>query len=273
MKTALKIIQAELIRVKNDYTFYWFDYLMTHINFLILFSGIFTITLYQKPIITDQDIVKFIFGTLVWYFSYGIVTTSAQILSEEIQLETINQLLSTRSNFYLIIVCRQFLQLSISLCFICLFYAISLSTLKVDIDYSFYIDIFPSIFSLLALCFWGLFGIGLIISGLSFVFRRVNSFALLMNYIFLFFTGFLYPIDVFEGACWKILLLIPLTHANTALANLLQGHDITTEYFSLFFLCLIYIALGCATLNYFFKRKMFSWNLRSRNTVTRMQIK
>lgn len=254
MSNVVNIFKAELTKVKNDYTYHWFSYLLSHINFFLLLAGLFYMSMSSIQE-SETCLVIFIFSSALWYFGFSLISSSAQSLSEDIILGTLNQLLITQSSLYKILAVRQVINLMTSLSFVAVFFFILFSFIHLPIKLSILLPYLLPTFAIFIVCSIGLFGIGIAIASLAFMFRRIGSLANLVNYIFLFFTGGLVELKYLPIWLEKLLMCIPLTLANQIFRKYLAHDSILEDFMILSVLSITYLLMGLFVFRHALKRK------------------
>lgn len=238
------LLWAEIVKVKADYRYYWFEYLLTHINFLILFSGLFYVNLTLNPRMIGDEFLRFIFGVYIWYFSYSIIVSSTSVLSEEIILGTLNQLSLTATSLFKILLGRQFLEICISFFF--LFFFTLIFSLQVPSSFLFEISFKRICYVILLFLISspGLFGIGLGIASLTFIFRKAKALANLTSYLFLFFSGSMISYELLPGMIKKLIVLIPLFWVNKTFEKILVNEAFYQQLAIILLLSFVYLCCG-----------------------------
>jgi ABC-type multidrug transport system permease subunit len=235
---------AEFIRLKSDYRFYSLDYVFTHINFLILISGLFLAFFGQHDNMSDYHGIKFLFSITIWYTSLSIIIAASQAVSEEILYGTINQIILSRVPITKIFLIRMTLHALLSYVLIIIYLLIILLVLgQVNLIQILYKEFFVFLFLLFNASI-AVIGIGFVIAGTAFKFKRVNALTGIIGYIFLFFTNSFVDLDNYSNVLGIVSRIIPLTWANNFISSYLKEGVNLFEFLPYYLSSLLYLFLG-----------------------------
>ncbi len=253
--------RAEIIKIKSDYRYYWFNYLTTYVNFVILITGIFFITIPKTHIYSAHHFYGFIFTVMLWYFGYSIVSAFSSIITEEILLGTINQLMASATQLYVILTIRQLIHIATIFFFILFSSSIILLLAPISVQFEFSWRDILIICSLFGITAVGLFGISLFVASLAFKFKKVTALGNIVNYIFLFFTGGFFALSLLPSWVVKVAHLIPLTLANDIFQQINNGEiiaaNVERKVIHLVLLSMAYFIGGLLMFNFMYKKRKF----------------
>lgn len=191
-------------------------------------------------------------GYIAWSFSVAAISTIGSQIQIELQRGTLFFKLNAKLPLQIIyigdLISSVFIQT-----FIIIIYSL-VTFFLFDVKYFINFTILVS----LIICAFGMYGIGLIIAGLSLYFKRIGSVILLVQLFLLFVTDTVPTSSVITN----ISQVLPLTICNTVIRNSFLNNIDTTFPFLLLCICsLVWFIIGYFVFNIFFKRAKKRGNL------------
>lgn len=190
----LNILHAEFFKFKGMFKRYYIDSIAEICSYIILFVGL-SFTILNDSISTQESIFQLIVGIFIWYVGINSIAIFTFILQEEMHLGTLEQIYLTRTSLTKMLMGRAVstfifdavrgLVLSFTTIFIFSVFSptISLSEFtQVKVGWL-------ALIIILLLTMIGIYGFAFILAGLSIVYKRISAITVILNYIFLFFTG------------------------------------------------------------------------------------
>ncbi|MCH9691470.1 MAG: ABC transporter permease [Gammaproteobacteria bacterium] len=175
---------------------YWFETISSTIFIIIVFSGLFYgIKLFSTDIATNENLDSLVFGFFIWMFASSAYISVTSIVVENNQKGFVEQLFLCPLGFKTLILTRAAVELIIGYLTMLLVAFISMALTGNWLSVN-----FASLFLLLTIATPSLIGLGLILSGLAFLFKKVETITALMSILIigLISTSAL-PINIFSA--------------------------------------------------------------------------
>jgi ABC-2 type transport system permease protein len=156
-------------------------------------------------IASPATLAPLLLGYIVWFYARFIISASADDISDEAQIGTLEQVYMSPVHMGFLIVARLFAQ------FLSITIMATISALSIALSWHITIPFrFPALL-IFVIMLGGLFGFSLMLSGLALIFKQVDDVVSLIQLVMLFFTGALLPITSFPQ--WVIFLAnaLPIT--------------------------------------------------------------
>ncbi|UBH16058.1 ABC transporter permease [Macrococcus armenti] len=261
------ILYAEFVKFKGMFKRYYVDSIAEIISYLILFSGL-TYAVVIKNNSDNNIVAQLLIGIFVWYIGINAIAIFTFILQEEMQLGTLEQIYLTKTNLSLMLMGRAIatfifdaiggiILTSGTLLFIFVF---SPNLIKGHFNLMPLIN--PLMIIILILTMLGIYGFSFLLAGLSIIFKRISAITVILNYIFLFFTGVLvsgnnlpYALDTFSKC-------LPITWGIININGLFNDSFSYIDLLGLFINTSLYFSVGIITFNRmtYYARKKGSLN-------------
>ena len=190
-------------------------------------------------------------GYIAWSFSVSAISTIGSQILTELQRGTLFFKLNSRLPLQLI-----YIGDLISAVFIQTF-IIVIYTIAASLFFGAGCPVNPTIILALLICLLGMYGIGLMIAGLSLYYKRIGAVILVVQLFLLFVTDTIPTSPVITN----ISRVIPLTVCNTVIRNSFVGGGIARSMLMLCVSSLIWFAAGYVIFNVFLKRAKKQGNL------------
>lgn len=185
----LRVILAFFLKKRAEFRSYWIDFLVGLCIKFIFFLGM----LYAMPIQDGNEAVTRIFGFSLWYLSANLVAKLGNSVLEEAYLGTVEQVVSTRSRKWKLLLGLIVSEIIFSLIWVSTFFGVALVVVGIP---TFLSGVKQIAFIAIAYGFVGLLGmvgVGLVMLGLSLRFKRVGAITEIVLYYLLVFSGFFLP--------------------------------------------------------------------------------
>lgn len=208
-------LEAAWLKKSAEYRAYLFDF---SVGLAIKFI-FFTAALYVLPLSDPASAMVRVYGFVIWYLSAHLLAKVGNLLIEEAYLGTVGQVLVARIPFSHFALSVGILELGFSGLWVTAFVLIAaaiapiLQALRSLWD----VGIRASVFAVSS--FVGIGGVGLVLLGLSIRFKRVGALAEVLNFYFLFFSGFFFPVEQLPPAVRQVDVLSPLFWAVVGLTD------------------------------------------------------
>jgi ABC-2 type transport system permease protein len=198
----MKLLKAEMLKYKVEMSTYYADYIANLINTTIFFTGFFFLL---KKDSSEITINKMIIGFIFWFFTNDVISQMGGSISEEKQLGTLDQIILKPVSLEKILFVRVLCWNLVSFFIVAILFSFLSILFKIKFVLSFTILI-PFIITLV-----GLLGVGYILATLTLLYTKTASLSGIIQYILLFFTGAVIPLDNIPIVLKKISLVLPLT--------------------------------------------------------------
>lgn len=260
----LDILHAEFFKFKGMFRRYYIDSLAEIISYLILFIGL-SFTILNNQLSEENILFQLIIGIFVWYIGINAIAVFTFILQEEMQLGTLEQIYLTRTSLTKMLcgrACATFLFDAIGGIFLSSLTIIVVSIFSGSIsltELSLSSVNWFGIMVILLLTMIGIYGFAFILAGLSIVFKKISAITVILNYIFLFFTGITLTGNKLPITLDWFSKILPITWGITNLKNLaieqysLQEMFSSIEFYYLMFNSIVYLIIGLVTFKYLLK--------------------
>ena len=154
-------------------------------------------------------------GYLLWFYTMKIIAGMSWNLRDEMQAGTLEQMYMSPTPAWLLIFGQSLAKL-ISTTFMIVPLVVAL-VLLLDIQ----IPLRPAGLPVLGLTLMGLFGFAFLIGGLTLVFKNVQAFADLVQYMLVFLNGALIPVDRFPNWLEAVARILPATQGIVVLRSVI----------------------------------------------------
>jgi ABC-2 type transport system permease protein len=226
----LDILHAEFYKFKGMFKRYYIDSLAEIVSYLILFVGL-SFTILNNHLSTENALFQLIIGIFIWYVGINAIAVFTFILQEEMQLGTLEQIFLTRTSLTKMLCGRAFATFlfdSIGGIVLSCTTIIVVNIFSNSISLSDFIIVNVSwvgVLLVLVLTMIGIYGFAFILAGLSIVYKRISAITVILNYIFLFFTGITLTGNTLPPVLDIVSKILPITWGITNLQNLVIGHS------------------------------------------------
>jgi ABC-2 type transport system permease protein len=219
MQATLMIIGNEIGKsFKHDWH-YQFDRLAEAVMMCITFTGLTFVVGGGR--IEQQQLPAALLGYLVWLYAAKVIVTMSWNLRDESQTGTLEQI-------YMSPTAAEWLLLSQAVSRL-LTTTILMTPLLLGlvVVLGVRLPLRPAALLVLLLTILGLFGFGLLLAGVTLLFKQVESFADLVQYGLIFFNGAFIPIERFPAWLSQFAQLLPTTQGIRLLRQiLLEGRSL-----------------------------------------------
>jgi len=229
------IFVTELKKYWIEVKTYYPDHLVNVIVLIIFFVG------FLNSSIGSEYFNSIYIGFVFWFFASNVISEAANSISFEKQSGTFEQLLSKPVNIKLVILFRVLSWLL-------------LTSLKVSFVLGFIRLVFniPFILTLevvgiLLTTLVGIFGVGMLLSGLTLKYTKTASFESIINYFLLFFTGTFGSLDTANSVFKLIKENIPLSRGIHLATQSLERSVQLNEVLLLGINSAVYFVIGLVT--------------------------
>lgn len=263
----IDILYAEFVKFKGMFKRYYVDSIAEIISYLILFSGL-TYAVVTRDSGNSNIVAQLLIGIFVWYIGINAIAIFTFILQEEMQLGTLEQIFLTKTNLNLMLLGRAIATFifdaiggiilsSGTLLFIFIF-----SPDLVKGHFNLIPLLNPLMILILILTMLGIYGFSFLLAGLSIIFKRISAITVILNYIFLFFTGVLvsgnnlpFVLDIFSKC-------LPITWGIININAIFDGTVSIGEIIMLIINSFVYFVIGVIVFNRlsYYARKKGSLN-------------
>lgn len=233
---------------------YRFSILSDIIVYTVLLSFFFmsgTGSSFAETYGTDNYRALLLLGYISWSLSVACISMVGNEIRNETQRGTLYQKLASKTPLQVLYLSKLFsgviVQLGIILCYVLV--AVFL------FDVQFYIN-FTMIIAILT-CVIGMYGIGLVIGGLSLFFKRIGNIILLVQLTLLFITDTVPSND----AILSVSRFIPLTICNEIIRSSYAGLPVGQLFIQLIISSIVFFAVGCFIFQFTLSRSRKTGNL------------
>lgn len=228
------------------------------ISDLLIYSSILMFFLLSNSgqsyaeIYTNVDYkILIVIGYLAWMYAVTAITSVSQIVTGEIKQGTFYKKYNSKYPLQILMFGRVIAALLIQS--IVMFVIIIISILVGNVQMVFNPIIIPSII----ISTIGMYGIGLILAGMSIFYKRIGAINYLVQLFLLFITDTL-PMN--EGVS-TISKILPLTSCNLIIKKCLNKQNYGSDFFFLCVTSAICVLLGCIIFRYFLSKARRKGNL------------
>lgn len=244
-----KIMKGEInkyiLEMKNYYPDYIGNIFLTMLFFLIFFSKIDIIE-------NKEEGITLIVGFTFWFFSSNSISQMSMSISEEKQVGTFEQLLLKPISIEKILVIRTFCWNLVSLIIVTIIYILIflIFNIKININFNIFLLIYIYIITIISFI-----GIGYFLASCTLIYTKTASFSSIIEYILLFISGAIIPLEELPLGLLFISKLIPISHTIKIITSIILNRDISFKYIVVFtFLCVLYYIIGLAIFKNSLKR-------------------
>lgn len=249
-------VKKELLLVRR----YAFNMVMLviimYLVFLQLFYSSKTLGSYSSILektIGSGDYIGFVLvGLIFWNISLRSIGDLAAGINRDNMTGTIEQILIAPSRNWFLISGRSIASVIITLTFLIFITVPLILIFSIDLNW----DILP-LAIILIFTFIGIQGFSLILVGIQFLVRNIGQFIQLLNFIFLYLCGIIFPVELLPNGISFVSHLLPITYGLESARAILLG-NMTFKIFiesSLFYKLtiqsVIYYLIGIAMYYYF----------------------
>lgn len=219
MRLLTYVFRAALIKKWAEYRYYRWDFAVGLVIKLIFFLAM----IFAIPAESGQDAAIRVTGFVLWYFGAHLIAKMANLLVEEAYLGALPQVLAARSSIWLFLGVTALAELLLSSIWIAAFVVVALVLSPLPTT-AFTQGLF-SWNNLVAAsaALLGLAGMALTIFGLSIHFKRAGSFAEVLIFFMLFFSGFFVPMEEVPAVILLLSSVSPLYWFVKAIGAFLPG--------------------------------------------------
>ncbi len=249
----MKILKAEMLKYKVEMKTYYPDYIANLINTLIFFVGFFILLETNDKMIISKMVIGFMF----WFFTNDVVSQMGASISEEKQIGTLEQIMLKPIKIERIIFFRTICWNLISLIIVSFLLFFLSTVLKIPLLFNVNI-LLPFLLTML-----GLIGIGYLLATLTILYTKTASFGGIIQYLLLFFTGAVIPLESLPSFIRSFSSVIPLTQGiylsqkiieeNLSIINVL----IHKNFIYLLISSIFFFLFGLCTFKYQMKKAMY----------------
>ncbi len=190
-------------------------------------------------------------GYVAWSFAVAAISTIGTQILTELQRGTLFFKLNSKLPLQLIYIGDLISAVFIQTFVICIYSGITF--LFFDVKYFINLPILAA----LIICTLGMYGIGLIVAGLSLYYKRIGSIVFLIQLFLLFVTDTLPT----SAIIIRISQVIPLTMCNTVIRNSFLNYSINTSFVWLCISSLAWFIIGYVVFHIFLKCAQKKGNL------------
>ena len=207
-------VGVELNKIWNEMRVYWFELVFGNANTLIAFAGMYFAFQVETKGVSAQ--VLFFFGVMFWYFGVHATDLVALVMQEELEEGTLEQVLTSRSGIFSVMLGRVLAQLVVDACkalpiFGLLFALTGLGRSLRDVS------LLVLILGLFGLSFLAMVGVGATIAGVALVKKRVSSVGFATTNFILYLSGLTIPLDQLPGWVTVLARAFPMSWAGDVL--------------------------------------------------------
>lgn len=253
------LLRAMYWEIKMDIVSTW-RYKFGVISDIIVFSVLLSFFLFTN---TGQSYTStygyenykelLILGYLAWMYAIAAISTMSQIISGELRQGTFYKKYNSKYPLQLLMFARLVASLLIET--IVTIILILLAKIIWNVNFK----IHPIIVLSILISTLGMYGIGLIVSGLAIFYKNIGSV------IFLIQLGLLFITDTLPSNTNNMLTIftkvLPLTSCNAVIKLSLSGKYYTNEFILMVFTSILFIVLGMGCFKLFLKKSRKKGNL------------
>lgn len=243
-----KVIKAEiykyLFEMKNYYPDYIGNFILTFLFFFIFFS--------KLDFNNKTEILNLIVGFIFWFFSCNSISQMSISISEEKQLGTFEQLLLKPISIEIILMIRTFCWNFISLIIVFIIFVLSIFIFPISHQVNFNIFLLIYVYIITIISF---IGISYFLAAATLIYTKTASFSSVIQYLFLFLSGSIIPLNLLPKWIYILSQLIPLPHSINISVSILTNKIVDIKTLFLFtLLSIFYFFLGLNIFKYSIKK-------------------
>lgn len=183
-----------------------------------------------------------------WFFSSNIISQMSISISEEKQVGTFEQLLLKPISIEKILMIRTFCWSFVNLVVVFLAYILTIIifSLRIDVDFN-----IPLLFYIYLVTLISFVGIGYILAGITLLYTKTASFCSIIQYILLFMSGAIMPLNRLPKFLYITSNFIPLPHSIKLTSMIMFKENISINYLLSYTIgCLVYLLIGLLIFKY-----------------------
>lgn len=192
-----------------------------------------------------------VIGYLAWMYAGTAITSISQIVSGELKQGTFYKKYNAKYPLQILLFGRLVASLLIQSIVMCAILMIAIFVGKVQLVFE------PVIIAAIIISTMGMYGIGLILAGLSLFYKKIGAIHFLVQLFLLFITD---TIPVNEGVL-VISKILPLTSCNIVIKEALDKQNYGSEFLFLCISSVICVILGYFIFNFFLSKARRKGNL------------
>ncbi|MEB3751578.1 ABC transporter permease [Geobacillus sp. FSL W8-0032] len=244
LRQIFRVVSASFLKKRAEYRRYWFDFTVGLIIKFVFFFG----TLYASPIQTGKEAAVKLAGFSLWYLSAHLIAKLGNSAIEEAYLGTAEQVLSTKTLPWQILIGVVVAEVALSFAWVALFFLCAALIIGFSEIVSGALSIVTEIVVFGGVSLIGMTGIGVFILGLSLRLKQVGAVTEVLLYYLLIFSGFFLSSNRLPAAFHILNALSPLSWA-------VQGMSAGWRaFFPAFGVSLLWLAIGSFVL-----RQQWNW--------------
>jgi len=233
MRALVFAFRAALIKKWAEYRYYRWDFAVGLLIKLIFFLAM----MFTIPTGSPEEAAVRVSGFVLWYFGAHLIGKMANLLIEEAYLGTLPQVLASRLSIWAFLGVTAAAEVLLSSVWIAAFILLALPLAPIPAaalaqSLSRWSSLAAALAALL-----GLLGMALTIFGLSIEFKRAGSFAEVLIFFMLFFSGFFIPLDRVPPVLEALAAVSPLYWFASGMQQVLAGRPPWTP---------LAVLLGCS---------------------------
>ena len=167
----LNVVLASFLKKRAEYRRYWFDFTVGLIIKFVFFLG----TLYASPIQTGKEATLKLFGFSLWYLSAHLISKLGNTVIEEAYLGTAEQVLSTKTPPWQVLMGVVIAEIALSSVWVVLFFICAALMIGFSEILSGILSMITEIVVFGGVSLIGITGIGVVILGLSLRLKQVGA--------------------------------------------------------------------------------------------------
>ena len=206
---------------------------------------------FQKVYGTNNYKTLLLLGYIAWTLAVSAISTIGNQITSELQRGTLFFKLNCKLPLQIVYI-GDLVSASIIQLFIIFIYSI-VTHFAFGVDYF----VSPAVLVSLIICTFGMYGIGLIVAGLSIYFKRIGSIILLIQLFLLFVTNTVPTASIITN----VSKILPLTMCNTVLRLSFSNENIYSSFVLLLLTSIFWFALGYIVFGLFIKFSKKKGNL------------
>jgi ABC-2 type transport system permease protein len=205
----LNVVLASFLKKRAEYRRYWFDFTVGLIIKFVFFLG----TLYASPIQTGKEATLKLFGFSLWYLSAHLISKLGNTVIEEAYLGTAEQVLSTKTPPWQVLMGVVIAEIALSSVWVVLFFICAALMIGFSEILSGILSMITEIVVFGGVSLIGMTGIGVFILGLSLRLKQVGAVTEVLLYYLLIFSGFFLSSNLLPTAFHILNYFSPLSWA------------------------------------------------------------
>jgi ABC-2 type transport system permease protein len=163
----------------------------------------------------SEEMASYFLGYVMWYYASQTITDMSWHLRDEIQTGTLEQMYMSPAPAGFLILGQSLATLLVTTVMVGLIGALLVIVLRINLPFE------PAVVPVFGLTIFGLFGFGFLIAGATLVFKHVEAFGDLLQYLLIFLNGAWLPVDQFPAWLSAIARLMPTTQGIIVMRQIL----------------------------------------------------